>query len=66
MKRALVTGGSGDLGGAIARRLARDGLHVIVHANSRLAAAGDEGALHAASGVSSTTARRPSATAVPA
>jgi 3-oxoacyl-[acyl-carrier protein] reductase len=39
MKRALVTGGSGDLGGAIARRLARDGLHVIVHANGRLAAA---------------------------
>lgn len=39
MKRALVTGGSGDLGGAIARRLARDGLHVVVHANGRLAAA---------------------------
>lgn len=39
MKRALVTGGSGDLGGAIARRLAREGLHVIVHANSRLEAA---------------------------
>jgi 3-oxoacyl-[acyl-carrier protein] reductase len=39
MKRALVTGGSGDLGSAIARRLARDGLHVIVHANGRLAAA---------------------------
>ena len=39
MKRALVTGGSGDLGGAIARRLARDGLHVIVPANARLAAA---------------------------
>jgi 3-oxoacyl-[acyl-carrier protein] reductase len=39
MKRALVTGGSGDLGGAIARRLAREGLHVIVHANGRLAAA---------------------------
>lgn len=33
MKRALVTGGSGDIGAAIARRLARDGLHVIVHAN---------------------------------
>ena len=39
MKRALVTGGSGDLGGAIARRLGRDGLHVIVHANARLDAA---------------------------
>lgn len=34
MKRALVTGGSGDIGGAICRRLARDGWHVIVHANS--------------------------------
>jgi len=39
MKRALVTGGSGELGSAIARRLARDGLHVIVHAHARLAAA---------------------------
>ncbi|MBL0728428.1 3-oxoacyl-ACP reductase FabG [Piscinibacter sp. HJYY11] len=39
MKRALVTGGSGDLGRAMALRLARDGLHVIVHANSRLAVA---------------------------
>ncbi len=36
MKRALVTGGSGDLGAAICRRLANDGLDVIVHANSRL------------------------------
>ncbi len=36
MKRALVTGGSGDLGAAICRRLALDGLHVIVHANSHL------------------------------
>jgi 3-oxoacyl-[acyl-carrier protein] reductase len=33
MKRALITGGSGGIGAAIARRLARDGLHVIVHAN---------------------------------
>ena len=34
MKRALVTGGSGDIGGAICRRLAADGLHVVVHANT--------------------------------
>ena len=33
MKRALITGGSGGIGAAIAKRLARDGLHVIVHAN---------------------------------
>ena len=32
MKRALVTGGSGDIGRAICQRLAADGLHVIVHA----------------------------------
>lgn len=33
MKRALVTGGSGDLGRAICQRLGEDGLHVIVHAH---------------------------------
>ncbi|HEY8905955.1 MAG TPA: 3-oxoacyl-ACP reductase FabG, partial [Rhodoferax sp.] len=38
-KRALVTGGSGAIGAAICRRLAADGLHVIVHANSQLASA---------------------------
>jgi 3-oxoacyl-[acyl-carrier protein] reductase len=40
-KRALVTGASGDLGRAIALRLSRDGFHVIVHANSRLAVAAE-------------------------
>ena len=35
-RRALVTGGSGDIGGAICRQLAADGLHVIVHANANL------------------------------
>ncbi|MEO8653374.1 MAG: 3-oxoacyl-ACP reductase FabG [Ramlibacter sp.] len=39
LKRALVTGGSGGLGCAISRRLAADGLDVIIHANSNLAAA---------------------------
>ncbi|MCW7536440.1 3-oxoacyl-ACP reductase FabG [Aquabacterium sp. A7-Y] len=38
-KRALVTGASGELGSAIARRLAREGAHVVVHGNARLAAA---------------------------
>jgi 3-oxoacyl-[acyl-carrier protein] reductase len=35
MKRALVTGGSGDIGGAICRRLAASGLEVVVHAHRR-------------------------------
>jgi 3-oxoacyl-[acyl-carrier protein] reductase len=39
MKRALVTGGSGDLGGAISQRLAADGMHVVVHANGNAARA---------------------------
>lgn len=35
MKRALVTGGSGAIGAAICSALAADGLHVVIHANSR-------------------------------
>ncbi len=34
MKRAFVTGGSSDIGTAICRRLAKDGLHVIVHGSA--------------------------------
>ncbi|HEV8500947.1 MAG TPA: 3-oxoacyl-ACP reductase FabG [Casimicrobiaceae bacterium] len=51
MKRALVTGGSGAIGGAIARALAAQGLHVIVHAmrNPERAAA-VAGAITAAGG----------------
>lgn len=33
MKRALITGGSGAIGAAISRKLAADGMHVIIHAN---------------------------------
>jgi 3-oxoacyl-[acyl-carrier protein] reductase len=33
-RRALVTGGSGDIGGAICRALAEGGYHVLVHANA--------------------------------
>ena len=36
MKRALVTGGSGDIGSAMCRRLAADGFEVIVHAGRRM------------------------------
>ncbi len=39
MKRALVTGGSGDIGSAICRALAAAGMHVTVHANGQPARA---------------------------
>jgi 3-oxoacyl-[acyl-carrier protein] reductase len=39
MRRALVTGGASTLGAAISRRLAADGMHVIVHAHTGIAAA---------------------------
>jgi 3-oxoacyl-[acyl-carrier protein] reductase len=37
-KRCLITGASGALGAAMARRLAREGAHLLLHANSRLEA----------------------------
>ena len=39
MKKALITGGSGDIGSAICERLAQMNFHVIVHSNSNLAKA---------------------------
>jgi len=38
-RRALVTGGASPLGAAICRRLAADGLHVVIHAHAGLARA---------------------------
>jgi 3-oxoacyl-[acyl-carrier protein] reductase len=38
-RRALVTGGSGDIGSAICRALAAQGAHAIVHANGNLSRA---------------------------
>ncbi|MXP64235.1 3-oxoacyl-ACP reductase FabG [Roseomonas sp. M0104] len=39
MRRALVTGGASPIGAAIARRLAAEGVHVILHAHSGAARA---------------------------
>ncbi len=49
-RRALVTGGGGALGSAIARELARTGHEVIVHANANLARAQDVTAALVAAG----------------
>lgn len=38
-KRALITGGSGDIGSAIAKQLAQDGFEVIIHANHNVSKA---------------------------
>ena len=52
---ALVTGGASAIGAAISRRLARDGLHVAVHAHGRLdAAATLVGEIEAAGGSAET------------
>ena len=40
-RRALVTGGSGSIGAAICRRLAAAGCEVVIHAHSRIDAAGE-------------------------
>ncbi len=56
MKRALVTGGSGELGGAICQRLAADGYAVIVHGHSKPEAAeAVAAAIRAAGGTAETT-----------
>jgi 3-oxoacyl-[acyl-carrier protein] reductase len=36
MKKALVTGGSGDIGAAICYQLANQNIHIIVHSNTQL------------------------------
>ena len=40
MRNALVTGGSGEIGAAISRRLARSGWRVLIHANTQADRAG--------------------------
>lgn len=50
MKRALVTGGSGDIGAAICRQLAAAGYHVVVHAGQNLSRADELVAELAAAG----------------
>jgi 3-oxoacyl-[acyl-carrier protein] reductase len=39
VRRALVTGGSGEIGAALCRRLARDGFHVFIHGHQHMAVA---------------------------
>jgi 3-oxoacyl-[acyl-carrier protein] reductase len=55
MRRALVTGGSGVLGGAICRCLALAGRHVYVHANSGLTRAQEVAQYIVAAGGSAAT-----------
>jgi 3-oxoacyl-[acyl-carrier protein] reductase len=55
-KRALVTGGSGDIGEAVCRHLARAGLHVIVHAHRHPERAADVAVAIRADGGSAETA----------
>jgi 3-oxoacyl-[acyl-carrier protein] reductase len=41
LKKALVTGGSGDIGAAICYRLAQQNIHVVVHSNNHIDKAQD-------------------------
>jgi 3-oxoacyl-[acyl-carrier protein] reductase len=54
VRRALVTGGSGTIGAAIAEKLAAEGCHVYIHANRGLAKAGEIAARIVAQGGSAT------------